>query len=358
MTGESGQGGSGAGAGPDIAIGFDLGGTNLRVALFRGLRAAARPTGPEHVSTELPAPRRSPSVNPVVERREEVGDRRAPDVMVERLAGHVNAILGEAGCSDLEVPVGIGFAGMLRGDTGVVANSPHLGWRDLPFGDMLRARLGPRHRVVVENDVNAITWGEHVLGAGRGASDVLGVFVGTGIGGGAVAGGRLIRGGTGCAAEIGHTKVVWDDRARPCACGLKGCIEAYAGGNDLQRRARLELAGGARSAAVELAGSPQAVNPGHLDAAAAQGDDYALTLWSEVGALLGVALANAVTLLNPNRLILGGGVLSRTPVLREYAIAAFEVAVNPPAQDGLVIEDAALGEDAGLVGSALLALGC
>jgi glucokinase len=150
--------------------------------------------------------------------------------------------------------------------------------------------------------------------------------------------------------------VVFDDSARPCACGLKGCVEAYVGGEDLQRRARAELAGGARSAAVGIAGSPEAVNPGHLDAAAAEGDEYALNLWQEIGPLLGVALANAVTLFNPNRLILGGGVLSRTPVLRDYAIAALEVAINPPAQEDLAVENADLGDDAGLVGSALLAL--
>ncbi len=125
--------------------------------------------------------------------------------------------------------------------------------------------------------------------------------------------------------------MVWDDSARRCACGLKGCIEAYAGGEQLSRRARAELAGGARSAAIDLAGSIEAVNPGHLDAAAAEGDDYALGLWAEVGPLLGVVLANAVRLFNPQRLILGGGVLSRTPVLREHAIAALQVAVNPPA---------------------------
>jgi glucokinase len=209
----------------------------------------------------------------------------------------------------------------------------------------------------VENDVNAITWGEHQVGVARGASDVLGVFIGTGIGGGAISGGRLLRGGTGCAVEIGHTKVVIDETARLCACGLRGCVEAYAGGEFLQRRARAELAGGARSAAIGLAGSPAEVNPGHLDTAAAEGDDYALDLWSEIAPLVGLALANAVTLLNPNVLVLGGGVLSRTPVLRDMIVTAMEVVINPPARDLLAIEIAALGDDAGLVGSALLALG-
>jgi glucokinase len=336
----------------DLVVGIDVGGTNMRAAVFRGLRAAAAraASGPLGADEEE-------ALRPVAERREQVGRERDPDRMVGRMGAVVESLLAEAGCSGLEVPVGIGFAGMLRGQSGVVAQSPHLGWRDVPLGDLMRARLGPRHRVVVENDVNAITWGEFVLGAGRDVPDILAVYVGTGIGGGAVCDGRLLRGGTGCAVEIGHVKVVYDERARPCACGLKGCIEAYAGGEPLQRRARAELSGGARSAAVALAGSPDAVNPGHLDAAAAEGDEYALNLWAEIGPLLGVALANGVTMFNPSRLILGGGVLSRTPVLKEHVIAALEVATNPPAGADLDVVNADLGDDAGLVGSALLALG-
>jgi glucokinase len=335
----------------DLVIGIDLGGTNMRAALFRGLAAAAEKAASRPLSVEEEA-----VLRPIAERREKVGSERAAEQIVERMAALVEGLLDEAGARGEAVPVGIGLAGMLRGTSGIVAQSPHLGWRNVSLGDMMRTRLGDRYRVVVENDVNAITWGEFVMGAGRDVPDVLAVYIGTGIGGGAVCDGRLLRGGTGCAVEIGHTKVVWDESARRCACGLKGCVEAYAGGEPLQRRARAELAGGARSAAVGIAGSPEAVNPGHLDAAAAEGDEYALNLWQEIGPLVGVALANAVTLFNPNRLILGGGVLSRTPVLEEHIIAALEVAINPPAQEDLAIENAALGDDAGLVGSALLAL--
>ena len=331
----------------DLAIGIDIGGTNIRLGLYRGIRAAAEAAR----SGGEPGDR----LEPIAERRERVGDDRAPESVIARLADMIGGLLVEGGCGDQPVPIGIGFAGMLRGDRGYVVASPNVGWTEVPFGDLLRARLGDRHRIEIENDANAIAWGEFQLGAGRGARDIVAVYVGTGIGGGAVSGGRLVS-GSGAALEIGHTKVVWDETARTCACGLRGCIEAYAGGELLSRRARAELAAGARSAAVDLAGSIDAVNPGHLDAAAADGDEYALDLWAEVGPLLGVALANAVTLFNPQRLILGGGVLSRTPVLREHAIAALHVAVNPPAAESLVVENAILGDDAGLVGSALLAI--
>jgi len=336
--------------GEDLAIGIDIGGTNIRSALFRGLEAAAAAaaeTGDGDVAL-------SAAVRPVAERREVVGRDRDPEKVVARLGAIVAELLRSAGCADRAVPVGIGFAGMMRGDTGVVVSSPNVGWREVPFGDLLRRELGPHHRVAIENDANAIAWGEFQLGAGRGAKDVVAVYVGTGIGGGAVANRTLVT-GTGSALEIGHVKVVWDENARPCNCGLKGCIEAYAGGELMSRRARAELAGAIHSMAVDLAGSLEALNPSHLDAAAAEGDDYALGLWAEIAPLLGVVLANAVTLFNPQRLILGGGVLSRTPFLREQAVAALEVAVNPPAAESLVVVNALLGDDAGLVGSALLA---
>jgi glucokinase len=323
------------------AVGIDLGGTNLRMALYRGLDQVAGGAVPE----------------PVTRRREPVGERRDPETIVERLAAAIEWLCEEAGCGAGPVPIGVGIAAMLHSATGVVANSPHLRWRNVRFAAMLRDRLGPDYPVFLYNDANAITYGEYALGAARGASDVLGVFIGTGIGAGIVAGGQLVEGQTGCAAEIGHVKVVVDDSAQPCACGLRGCVEAYAGGAYLQRRIRAELAGGARSLAVALAGgTTDAVHPGHLDAAAAEGDEYALSLYAEISPLVALALANAITLLNPGRLVLGGGMLSRMPVLREHIVAGLEVVTNPPALAELEIVDAALEDDAGLLGSALLAL--
>lgn len=324
-----------------VTIGIDLGGTNLRAAAYRDLAPAEQ--GQE-------APR------PVAQQKTPVGDDRDPHTIVERIAATVESLTEEAGASpDEPVLVGIGIAAMLSDGRGHVARSPHLDWDDVPFGDLLRARLGRRHPLCVTNDVNAITFGEWGAGAGRGARDVLAVYVGTGIGAGFVCDGRLIDGASNCAGEIGHFKVVWDEHAAPCACGGRGCVEAYVGGTYLQKRARLELSSGLRSKAVTLAGSWQQVTPGHLDEAAADGDDYALTLFSQVAPLLGVTLANAVALLNPAKLILGGGVLSRTPVLRAHVITAFDLAVPRAVAGAVTICDAELGDDAGLVGSALLA---
>jgi glucokinase len=123
----------------------------------------------------------------------------------------------------------------------------------------------------------------------------------------------------------------------------------------VQARIRLELHSGARSSAIELAGGVDQVHPGHVDQAAANGDAWALDLWGELAPMLGVALSNAVCVLNPARLVLGGGMLGRTPVLREQVIASLLVAAPAALTERLEILDAVLGDDAGLVGAALLA---
>lgn len=328
-----------------VAIGIDIGGSNVRAGAFRGESAVA-----------------------VAAHRELVGAVREPAVIIERLARIVERLAAEAGAggagaddSDGQpVAVGIGIAAMLRDLRGTVAWSPHLGpaWRDVPFGARLRERLGPRYAVGVYNDVNAVTWGEAVAGAARGCKDVLAVYVGTGIGGGVIAGGRLLEGASNCAGEIGHVKVRWDEASAPCNCGGRGCVEAYVGGTYLAQRFARELGDGrARSAAVELAGGARQVTVAHVDQAAAEGDAWALELWSELAPLLAVSLGNALAVLNAERLVLGGGVLSRTPVLVSMVDVALRIVAPPPSLEPLTIAMAELGDDAGVVGAARLAAG-
>jgi glucokinase len=313
-------------------IGIDLGGSNLRAALFT-----------DDVRT------------PVAVHKEAVGDARDPASIVERVASISERLVQSA--PPEPVTLGVGIAAMLCDRRGTVANSPHLRWHDVAFGEHLVARLGSRYRVGVYNDVNAIVWGEAVAGAARGCRDVLGVYVGTGIGGGLIANGQLVDGITNCAGEIGHAKVRWDDAAEPCACGGKGCVEAYVGGSYVARRITREvtIGKGKKSLAVSLAGSPEAVTPGHVDRAAEQGDDWALGLWTELAPLLGVTLANAVCLLNCERLVLGGGMLARTPTLYGLVEIALAIALPNALRDPLTVVPAELGDDAGLVGAANLA---
>jgi glucokinase len=321
-----------------IQIGLDLGGSNLRAAAF------------------------GEGTTPLLSHREEVGEDRAPAAVVERVARTIEQLAGSAEGSGSTTPggpiaVGVGIAALLRDRRGTVANSPHLRWRDVPFGELLRRRLDARYRLGIYNDMNAITWGEAVAGAGRGCRDVLAVYVGTGIGGGLIVGGQLVEGASNCAGEIGHTKVRWDEDAAPCMCGGRGCVEAYVGGRYLGERFRRELGGKrAHSSALERAGgSIEAVTPAHVDAAALDGDPWALGLWTEIATLLAVALGNALAVLNAERLILGGGVLDRTPGLR--AMTEIDLTLVAPAAslEPLTIAVAELGDTAGLVGAARLA---
>lgn len=303
-----------------LHIGIDLGGSNLRAAVFDG------DAGPREVH------------------KEPVGDDRAPAHVIERLARVIERLAGDAP----EVPVGIGLAALLRDRRGTVAQSPHLRWKDVAFGELLARRLGARFRLGVYNDVNAISWGEAVAGAGRGYRDLLAVYVGTGIGGGMIVDGRLVEGASNCAGEIGHTKVRWGDGATPCRCGGRGCVEAYVGGHYLVPRIRDELARARTSVAADAM-------PDDVDAAAKAGDPWALGLWTELGTLLAVAIGNALAILNSSRLILGGGVLDRTPTLRAIAQARIAEMAPPASLEPLSIAVAELGDDAGLVGAARLA---
>jgi glucokinase len=312
------------------AIGVDLGGTNLRAAIV-------------DTATQLGV---------LEDERKVLLPGTGPEQVVEILVREATELSGDGP----PMPIGIGIAAMLKGDSGIVVNSPNLGWRDVDLRGMLERRL-PGHRIVIANDVQAIAYGEYRFGAGAGAQHLLCIYAGTGIGGGIIAGGRLLTGASGMTGEIGHSKVVWGPGARLCGCGQRGCIEAYASGKNLAARMREELAAGERSLAVELAGGdPTKVHAGHLDDAAERGDAYALRLYAEIAPLFGQVVANAVTLLNPQRVIFGGGVLWGAPVLRGLVLDAYRSLVNAPSGKACEIVEAKLGEAAGILGAASLAV--
>jgi glucokinase len=316
-----------------LALGVDLGGTNVR--------AAAIDAGTGEI---------------VAAHKESLSDRTPP-----RVVEAIVRALGEAGATAGLPPgrvdqVGVGVAGQCLGSTGVVLNAPNLGWRDVPFGALLSAALGAP--VKVANDLSVAAWGEKRFGAARGLDEVALVFVGSGVGSGIIVGGKLHNGATGVAGEFGHVKVRPsrpDTRPRRCGCGQMGCLEAYTSGVNVAARVREELAAGAVTSLRALSGGdPARVNASLVDEAARAGDPYAVALWEEAGELLGTAVANLVTVLNPARVILGGGVLLGCPRLDEIVRRTFDVAVSQSATRGLTIARAFLGDDAGVIGAALL----
>lgn len=248
--------------------------------------------------------------------------------------------------------VGVGLAGQLHGDSGVVYVAPNLGWREVPFGALLRERLG--REVIVVNDLSAALWGEYRAGAGKGEEVLLMVSVGSGVGAAVVVNGKLLSGATGVAGEFGHVKV--QPGGRLCGCGERGCLEAYVGGHALADQTR-ELMKGPRGAGISrLHVDTRPVDGRLLEEAARAGDPAASELFQRAGTLLGIAVANQITMLNPGRLILGGGTLHHVHGLRTALEQGVRSQASVLSSRALTIVDGALGDDAGLIGAALLAV--
>ena len=275
---------------------------------------------------------------------------RSPAAVVEAIADAAAIAIQSAGVR--VESAGVGAAGQIQGDTGLLMVGPNLGWRNVPLGAMLQERLGYKVRVV--NDLSAAAWGELNAGAGRGAHDMLTVFVGSGVGSAIIAGGKLVGGAGGVAGELGHIKVV--PNGRRCGCGELGCLEAYVGGHNLIAQTRELLATGRSQVLRELTGGEAArVTPVTLEHAAEAGDAEAREVYERAGLMLAMAVANQVTVLNPARLILGGGVLTHCPGLRRRVLEGVQAFASNTSREGLLIAEAELGDDSGLIGAALLA---
>lgn len=276
---------------------------------------------------------------------------RSPAAVVEVIAQATAAALSADGGVRVR-GIGVGAAGQIHRDSGVIAVAPNLGWRNVPLAALLSERLGQQVRVV--NDLAAAAWGELNAGAGRGATDVYVVFVGSGVGSCVIANTQLVRGAGGVAGELGHTKVI--PNGRRCGCGELGCLEAYAGGHNLAAQAIEAMVAGRSPALMELTeGDPSRVTAGTLERAAEAGDPAAREIHERAGKMLGLAISNMVTVLNPARLIIGGGVLMHCPGIRRYVVESVQAFASNTSREGLLIAEAELGDDSGIIGAALLA---
>ncbi len=251
--------------------------------------------------------------------------------------------------------VGVGAAGWFDRSGDVVLFSPHLAWRHTSLRRDLAARL--QRPVWVGNDADAAAWAEYRFGAARGAELALCVTLGTGIGGGIVAGGRLQRGAHGVAGEWGHVRVVPDGRL--CPCGNRGCWEQYASGSALATTAR-EVATRSPAAAARLLdrvdGDASRLTGEDVARAAADGDPVALALVTDVGEWLGQGIADLTAVLDPDVVVIGGGVsVLGEMVLRPARERLERVLPGRGFRPGPRVVAAALGAQAGLVGAADLA---
>lgn len=252
------------------------------------------------------------------------------------------------------VGVGIGAPGPIDVERGFVHFFPNIpGWKNTPLGRLLEKKL--KLPVFLDNDANAMAWGEYCFGAGRGAQSLLALTLGTGIGGGIVLNGRLFHGTSYSAAEIGH--LVINENGPRCSCGSRGCVETYVGNGYFVRAIQKRLRAGQKSLLRDWwLKERRLLTPLLVAEAARAGDAFSKRVWRETGKHLGTALASLVNILNPDRIILGGGIALNKALLFPAVTDAIKKNAFPVASRSVKVVPAGLGVDAGWIGAAALAL--
>ncbi len=289
----------------------------------------------------------------VAGRVREATPHTGPDAVVDVIVGTVRRVLEDAHVDAGAIRgIGVGAPGPADPASGIVFEPPNLpGWHDVPLAARLTSRLAVT--TYVENDANAAAVGERWAGAGKGVDDLIYMTISTGIGGGLIFNGRLYHGVSGTAGEVGH--MVIDPNGPRCPCGRMGCLEALASGTSIARDARAAVASGRSTTLSTLA--PEALTAADVARAARDGDPLARELFARAARYVGIGVANLVNLLNPAMVVIGGGVakagdLLFAPVRRIVLEEAFQ---RPGA--AVQITPAALGDDAGAVGAAAVAIG-
>ncbi len=274
--------------------------------------------------------------------------------LLDALSANISLLANQARALGFSVQgVGIGAPGPIDVERGFVYFFPNIpGWKNTPLKAILEKKL--KLKVRVDNDANAMALAEYVFGAGRGSKIMVALTLGTGVGGGIVINGRLFHGSSFSAAEIGHIKI--NETGPLCGCGGYGCIETYIGNGYFVREVKKRLAAGAKSVLTAQIKRGGELTPKLVKEAGYAGDKFSRMMWDETGAHLGSALAGLVDVLNPDRIVIGGGVaiggeIIFRPVRRAIAKKAFPIAAR-----SAKVLPAKLGADAGLVGSAALAL--
>ena len=312
-------------------LGIDIGGTNLVVGAvpwaggeavaIQGAETNAR-RGPEAVVAD------------VVEMVERVVEE------LEARNGATRAMIGG---------VGIGCPGPVDRRSGKVLTTPNLGWSDLPLRDLVADGVG--FAATLDNDANCATFGEWWLGAGRGYGNMVGITLGTGIGGGLVMMGDLVRGASGAAGEIGHMTI--DFTGRRCNCGNYGCLEAYCSGPNIAARAREGIEAGVESLLEGLVdGDLDRISAATVYEAAALDDAFANEVISETAKILGAGVANIINVFNPEAVVITGGVTSAGDQLFRPLRAEVRRRAFRSAAESCVIVPGSLPGTAGVIGAA------
>lgn len=315
-----------------ITIGVDLGGTKVKLAAIdsdgRILFSSRYATNPQ----------------------------QGHEGVIADITGHVNDCIRHSTLTRGFRPsaVGIGVAGQIDSATGIVQFAPNLvEWENVPLKKELEKRIGLP--VIITNDVRAATYGEWFYGAGQGVGDLVSIFVGTGIGGGIVSGGRMLEGCSNTAGELGHITIVAGGRR--CHCSNLGCLEAYAGGWAIAERAREAVQDDilAGRKIIKLARSMENITAAAVSKAYKEKDPLAAQLIEETGKYLSAGMVSIVNALNPLLIILGGGVIENLTALIPMVKHGVKKHSLQAAARPLKIVKAKLGDNAAAVGAAVWA---
>ena len=287
------------------------------------------------------------------EQRPTLADK-GPEPLLHLIGNIGERLLLHAAEEDYEVPgLGVGTPGSVDFKTGqVIGMSPNIvGWKGTAVGEFLRERLNVP--VWVDNDVNAVALAEHRFGAGAGFNSMVCVAVGTGVGGGLILNGKLWRGSSSAAGEIGHMSI--DPDGPVCGCGNRGCVETFCSSAAILARCRSRFSDHLSPVFEEvLTGDPDELSIKKLFAAARQRDEIALDVIAETARYLAIGLAGVVNLLNPELVVIGGGVADGGAGFVESVAQEMRSRVCDSAGEKLRVAKATLGNSAGFIGAGIL----
>ena len=309
-------------------IGVDLGGTNVKIAIV------------------------DDAGNIICSRSAPTDADKGFEAAYENIVNVIYTIINECEVSKEEISgIGFGLPGLIDSKNGIIKDLPNMpGWVNIPFGEMIKKEFDLRVEIV--NDVRAATLGEYKFGAGRGVSNLVCITIGTGIGSGMIIDGKLVKGSTSVAGEIGHMTL--QEHGGPiCGCGNTGCLEALGSASSIVKRGHELLTGGRPSKIREIMGDGP-LTAQVIAEAAAQGDAPASRILYETGRWIGIGLANIVNLLNPELIIIGGGVAQAGAPLIDPIRENIQKRALKLSAAAVRVETASLGEKAGVIGASLL----
>ena len=276
-------------------------------------------------------------------------------IVIDRIASCIQEAIEDSNVdSETIEAIGIGAPAVLDPDTGVVIFAPNLGWKSVPLKSELETRVNVP--AFVDNDVNVGTLGEHAFGAGQNVQNMVGIFVGTGIGGGIILNGQLFHGASKTAGEIGH--IIVKAGGPKCGCGRRGCLEALASRTAIAKQLQKAIQKkGKKSIITELTNDDlEIIRSGTLAKALRSKDKLTLKVFKNVTKYLGVGIGSIVNFLNPEMIVLGGGVVEAldNKFIKNIRKAAKKYAL-PDTLKNVQIVAAQLGDNAGVLGAAALA---